>query len=181
MYYKKIVGEHLYLSPMDIDHEVETMTKWLNEDEEIAYFNGFYGSLLGKEKIADMMMKWNEGPYTFSIVSCDEDEFMGHVSLFNLDAHEQYATMGIYIGKEYRHNGYGQEAIRLLKEYAFNVRRFNALHLEVFDFNPHAIKTYEKLGFVRCGIWHESRYHLGKSHDIVLMELLRDEKGTANN
>ena len=37
MYYKKIIGDHLYLSPMDIDHEADIMTKWLNEDQDIEF------------------------------------------------------------------------------------------------------------------------------------------------
>lgn len=174
MYYKKLMGEHLYLSPMDIDHEAEIMTKWLNEDQDIAYFNGFYGSLLGNEKTVEMMNKWNEGPFSFSIVSLKDNAFMGHISLFGMDSHEQYATMGIYIGKEYRHHGYGQEAISLLVDYAFKTQRYNAIHLEVFSFNEHAINSYKKAGFVECGRWHKVKYHLGEYHDVVLMELLRE-------
>ena len=175
MYYKKIIGDHLYLSPMDIDHEADIMTKWLNEDQDIAFNNGFYGSLLGKEKIVEMMNKWNEGPFSFSIVSFDKNEFMGHISLFGMDAHEQYATMGIYLGKEYRRHGYGKEAIQLLVNYAFNTQRYNAIHLEVFGFNTHAVETYKKLGFVECGRWHKAKYHLGEYHDVILMELLKQD------
>ncbi len=173
MYYKKLVNDHLYLSPMDIENETAIMTTWLNEDQDIAYFNGFYGSLLGEEKTHELLNKWNEGPYSFSIISRQENAFMGHISLFNFDSHEQYATMGIYLGKEYRHQGYGKEAMELLIEYAFSVLRLNAIHLEVFSYNTHAIEVYQKMGFVECGRWHQARYHLGKSHDIVLMELLR--------
>lgn len=173
MYYKKIVGEHLYLSPMDIQNETDIMTKWVNEDQDIAYFNGFYGSLLGKEKTQEMMQKWNEGPFSFSIVSLEDDSFMGHISLFGMDSHEQYATMGIYLGKDYRGHGYGKEAMQLLIDYAFNTQRFNAIHLEVYSYNTHAIEVYKKMGFVECGRWHKARYHLGEYHDIILMELLK--------
>lgn len=174
MYYKKLAGSHLYLSPMDIDHETDIMTKWLNEDQDIAYFNGFYGSLLGREKTQEMMNKWNEGPFSFSIVSLENNAFMGHISLFGMDSHDQYATMGIYLGKDYRHQGYGKEAIQLLIDFAFNTQRFNAIHLEVFSYNHHAIETYKKMGFVECGRWHKARYHLGQYHDIILMERLKD-------
>lgn len=175
MYYKKLVGEHLYLSPIDLENEVMPMTKWLNEDEDIAYNNGFYGSLLGEGKIQDLMSKWNEGPFIFSIVNLKDNAFMGHISLFNFGPHEMSATMGIYIGKEFRRHGYGQEAIRLFIDYIFNTQRLNAIHLEVFGFNMHAFKTYEKLGFKECGRWHKALYHQGKAHDIILMELLRED------
>lgn len=175
MYYKKLIGDRLYLSPMDIEHETPILTKWLNEDQDIAYFNGFYGSLLGEQKTSEMMNKWNEGPFSFSIVSLENHAFMGHISLFNLGSHEQYATMGIYIGREYRQCGYGKEAMKLLIDYAFNTQRFNAIHLEVFGFNQNAFETYKKFGFKECGCWHHCLYHNGKSHDIILMELLRED------
>lgn len=176
MYYKKLVGENLYLSPMDISNEVDIMTKWMNEDQDIAYYNGFYGSLLGKEKVADKMNQWNEGPYSFSIVSLEHNKFMGHISLFGMDGHELYATMGIYLGKEFRGKGYGKEAMNLLIDYAFNVQRYKAIHLEVFSYNKKAIEVYKKMGFVECGRWHQARYHLGEYHDIIMMELLKEQR-----
>lgn len=175
MYYKKLVGEKVYLSPMDIPNEIKIMTKWVNEDCDIAYYNGFYGSLLGEEKVGEMLNKWNEGPFSFSIVSLDNDEFLGHISLFGMDSHEQYATMGIYVGKEFRRCGYGKEAIQLLIDYAFQTQRFNAIHLEVFSYNKNAYEVYKKLGFKECGRWHQVRYHDGISQDVILMELLREE------
>ena len=34
MYYKKIKGKRVYLSPADIDNEAVILTKWFNEDED---------------------------------------------------------------------------------------------------------------------------------------------------
>ena len=36
-------------------------------------------------------------------------------------------------------------------------------------------ETYKKLGFKECGRWHKARYHMGESHDVILMELFRDK------
>ena len=174
MYYKKIVGNKLYLSPIDLDHEVKIMTKWLNEDEEIAYYNVFYHSLLGEDKVLEMMQKWNEGPYTFAMVNKEDDAFMGHITLFNLDSRYHFATMGIYLGKDYRGKGYGKEAIQLLKEFAFNYIGLKALHLEVFAYNNHAYDVYKSLGFKECGRWSKVRFFNGLYHDVILMECLKD-------
>lgn len=175
MYYKKLVGEKVYLSPMDINNEVDILTKWFNEDEDIAYYNGFFGSLIGKDKMIDLLNKWNDGPFAFSIVSKEDDEFVGHVSFFNIDSHNIKATMGIYIGEKYRKHGFGKEAIKLAIDYLFNTQRFKAIHLEVFSYNENAINVYKSIGFVECGRWHNARYHLNEYHDIVLMELLKSE------
>ena len=93
MYYQKIVGSHLYLSPADLESETVILTKWFNEDREISYGNSFYHRLLGKEKVSDLLEKWNEGPFLFSIVHKENHAFMGHITLFDQADHEQYATI----------------------------------------------------------------------------------------
>ena len=175
MYYKKLVGNKIYLSPCDIENETKILTVWMNEDEELAIYNGFYGSLVGEEKVKEMLLKWNEGPFLFSIINLETNEFMGQVSFFGIDSHEQYATMGIFLGKDYRKKGYGKEAIQLAIDYLFKTQRFNAIHLEVFSYNQNAYEMYRKFGFKECGRWHQVRYHDGISQDIILMELLREE------
>ena len=175
MYYKKLVGEKVYLSPIDIENETKILTKWMNEDQELAIYNGFYGSLVGEEKVREMLMKWNEGPFTFSIVNYQTNEFMGQISFFGIDSHEQYATMVIFLGQEYRKRGYGKEAIQLAIDYLFKTQRYNAIHLEVFSYNQNAFEMYKKFGFKECGRWHQVRYHDGVSQDIILMELLREK------
>ena len=175
MYYKKLVGNKVYLSPMDIDYEVPMMTKFMNEDMDIAYFNGFYDSLLGEDKVRELLMKWNEGPFAFSIIEKDTNAFMGHVSMFNADSHQQYITLGIYIAEQYRGRGYGKEAMQLAIDYAFNTQRYHTIHLEVFAYNTKALEIYKKLGFKECGRWHKARYHMGESHDIIMMELFRED------
>ncbi len=174
MYYRKITGAHIYLSPMDISHEIAIITEWFNEDETLASGNGFYHRLLSMEKVSDLLTKWAEGPFAFSIVHKESNAFMGHVTLFDLAAHEQSATLGVYLGKQYRNMGYGKEAMHLIADYAFQSQRFVALHLHVFAFNAHALHMYQQIGFQECGRWHRCYYHMGQYHDIVLMELLRE-------
>ena len=173
MYYRRLKGENLYLSPADIANEYHTMTKWLNEDRDLIYQNDFYRRLLGEDKTKEMLEKWNAGPYMFSIVRDEDDVFMGHVSLFNIAQHS--VTLGIYLGPEYRAKGYGKEAMELIKKYIFDDLGYCSIHIEVLSYNTRAIKFYENLGFVICGTWHQERYAGGKYHDIILMEYLKQK------
>lgn len=172
MYYKKLVGKRVYLSPADIDNEVKFMTKWLNEDEDLIYQNGFYRSLLGEGKVKEMLEKWNEGPYMFSIIN-ENDEFMGHVSLFNTNGRS--LTLGIYLADEFRSKGYGSEAMRLVCDYVFDELGYENIHLEVFSYNTGAIKFYKRAGFKICGVWHNERYAHGRLHDVIMMEYLKQD------
>ena len=170
MYYRRLLGKKLYLSPADITNEYQTMTRWLNEDSDLIYQNDFYKRLLGEDKTRELLEKWNSGPYMFSIVREEDDVFMGHVSLFNISQHS--VTLGIYLGPEYRAKGYGTEAIELIKKHVFDDLGYLSIHIEVLSYNTRAIKFYESLGFVICGTWHKERYASGKYHDVILMEYL---------
>jgi len=175
MYYKKLIGKNIYLSPMAIDSEIKIITKWFNEDEEIANNNGFIQSVITEEKAQTMLMTWAEGDCSLSIIKVNNDEFIGHISLFNPKKYELGATMGIYINKQSRHQGYGSEAIKLILDYAFNELNYHFIRVEVFAYNQDAVKTYEKCGFKHVGSWRHGRYHQGKYHDVLLMDKLKEE------
>lgn len=174
MYFRKLNGEGFYLSPADVNNEAEALCKWMNEDEAIAHFNGFYNSLVSYEKCAEKLAKWAEGPFFFSIVS-DNNEFMGHISVFNIGHNDLYGTIGIYLAKEYRGRGFGKKALKLVIEYLFNATRFEAIHIEVFSFNKKAYEIYKSLGFKVAGVYHNSLYHMSELKDIIMMEMLRKD------
>ena len=174
MYYRKIEGDKIYLSPMDKKNEIPLLTRWFNEDPSIACNNGFISSVSNEEDISEMVDKWNESGMIFSIINKKTNEFMGHVSFFGADGNKTFITMGIYIAEEYRQNGYGLEAIELSTDYMFRFQIYKSIHLEVFSYNDGAYKLYQKAGFKECGRYHNSRSFNGKYYDIILMELLKD-------
>lgn len=171
MYYKKLVGKDIYLSPCDVENELPILTKWFNEDRDIISNNGFSSKLLGVDKTKEMLEQWNAGPYCFSIVNLD-NEFAGQLSLFDLNHNR--ATMGIFVGEQFRGKGYGSQAIKLITDYAFNMLNLRTIHIYVYGFNQKAISVYKKVGFVECGRWHQDVYYDGKYYDTVMMELLKN-------
>ena len=69
MYYRKIEGDKIYLSPMDKKNEIPLLTRWFNEDPSIACNNGFISSVSNEEDISEMVDKWNESGMIFSIIN----------------------------------------------------------------------------------------------------------------
>ena len=53
----------------------------------------------------------------------------------------------------------------------------NKIKLHVYSFNPRAIKSYEKCGFIKEGVLRQEIFRKGKYHDEIIMGLLRDEFG----
>ncbi len=59
--------------------------------------------------------------------------------------------------------------------FAFEQLGLNRVELEVYAFNPRAVRTYEKAGFRRDGVRRQALYRDGKFHDIYLMGILRED------
>jgi RimJ/RimL family protein N-acetyltransferase len=64
--------------------------------------------------------------------------------------------------------------------FAFEQLGMNRVELEVYDFNPRAIRAYEKAGFRRDGVRRQALYRDGAFHDIYLMGIVREDWDTAH-
>ena len=85
-------------------------------------------------------------------------------------------TFGIALGeKQYWSQGYGTKATKTVLRYAFHELNLHRVELEVFAYNPRAIRCYEKAGFRHEGTRRQSHFHDGQYHDAYRMGILREE------
>jgi RimJ/RimL family protein N-acetyltransferase len=112
----------------------------------------------------------------FSIVTLEHDILLGRCLLFNIDWVDRRAMAGIVLGeKTYWGRGYGQDAMRLLLDYAFNLLNLNSIMLGTFSFNERAINCYKKVGFKEIGRRRQFRIIGDKKFDLILMDILAEE------
>ena len=71
--------------------------------------------------------------------------------------------------------GYGREALRMLKRYAFLERRCHRLWLDVKEGNMRARKLYQSEGFVEEGMLRECDLYEGVYHSMIIMSILENE------
>ncbi|WP_027339748.1 GNAT family N-acetyltransferase [Halonatronum saccharophilum] len=173
-YFKKIVGERVYLSPMN-PNDVEKYTKWIN-DLEVSINLGNPAQIysLGKEK--ELLEELSKEGNNLAIVDLERDELIGNCGLMNINQINRTAELGIFIGdKGYWSKGFGREAINLLLDYGFNLLNLNNILLKVYSFNKRAIKCYKRCGFKEIGRRREA-YILGnKRYDFIYMDILASE------
>lgn len=79
------------------------------------------------------------------------------------------------IDPEEQGKGYGSEALALGLRFAFHELNLRRVQLTVFAYNTRAISLYERLGFVREGVYREFLERDGSFHDMLLYGLLRRE------
>ena len=171
-YFKKVVGDRCYLSPIDPE-DAPAFTGWLN-DPEVAAGVSFTRRVINVEQEREGLARLAAKPSSFAIVTLDGDELLGSCGIRDVSAVDRTGELGIMIGnKEFWNRGFGTEAVRLLLRFGFLTLNLNNISLTVHSFNERAIRCYEKCGFKRCGYWPDSWYHDGTLHGTVQMYVLR--------
>ncbi|MET1034278.1 MAG: GNAT family protein [Arthrobacter sp.] len=73
---------------------------------------------------------------------------VGEIVLNDWEPANQSCGLRILLGPAGRDRGLGTAAVRLLVEYAFTQTDLFRIGLEVYSFNPRAVRVYEKAGFL---------------------------------
>ncbi|MCL2508198.1 MAG: GNAT family N-acetyltransferase [Oscillospiraceae bacterium] len=174
-YFRKIVGERLYLSPFDAD-DTEIIAKWaqwMNDRTVADYYGGYHNlvSLASAKKTLEELKGCR-----FAIALLDGDVLIGHISLHDIDHLCRHAFLGIAIGEEkHRNKGYGAEAIRLVLNFGFNTLNLHNIMLSVQADNHAAIACYKKVGFREAGRRREWIFKDRKYIDNLYMDMLSRE------
>ena len=172
-YYKKLVGERIYLSPMNVE-DAEIYVKWLN-DFAVTDGIGTSNRVVSLEGEREWLSQ-NSSQSQFAIIRAEDDKLIGNCGIQAIDQSRQCAEVGLFIGdEENRNKGYGQDVLNTLLNYGFNYLNLNNIMLKVFSFNEGAISCYKKVGFKEIGRRRQSYYLKGKFYDDVYMDILREE------
>lgn len=173
-YFKKLVGDRIYLSPRSVD-DYEKYVEWLN-DFQVTDYTGRSSKILTREAEKEYLEKNTNVEAVFAIVELETDKLLGSVGIENIDHINRSGTLGIFIGdKDYRSKGYGTEAIRLVLEYGFKYLNLKNINLDVLVCNERAIKCYEKCGFKEYGRRRKCKFVNGVYYDVINMDILDEE------
>ena len=173
-YFKKLVGERIYLSPRSIE-DLEKYTEWMN-DFEVTDYIGRSNQIMTIEAEKKYLEENINEEAVFAIVDIEKDKLIGSIGLHKVNHFKRTATLGIFIGdKDYRNKGYGTEAIRLILDYGFNYLNLNNINLDLLEFNERAFACYKKCGFKEYGRRRKSEFVDGKYYDRISMDILAEE------
>lgn len=100
---------------------------------------------------------------------------VGRCELHSLDHYSRRCEVGIALGREHRGQGYGNEAVQALVEYAFRHLNMNRVWLQVLAHDARAVAAYRRAGFVEEGRLRRHAWHDGRYRDVLVMAVTRDE------
>jgi len=155
-------------------NDAEKFSEWLN-DLELTVNLQLYNCVINTEG-ERVFLNNPSNEHNYSIIDIEKNEVIGNCGFMEIDNLNGTAEIGIFIGnKEYRHKGYGTEALTLLIDYGFKALNLHNILLRVYSFNKPAIRSYEKIGFKNIGIRREALKRNMERHDIIFMDLLVNE------
>ncbi len=130
----------------------ESVQKFINRDH-----NGKAYTL--EEELKWIQARLDEKAVIFSMIEKETNEFIGNIEIMNIE--NGVGELGITITPEMQDKHFGQEAVKAILDYAFNVLKLDNIYLNVYRTNERGIHYYEKVGFVIDGT--------GKTDDDIHM------------
>ena len=147
------------------DPEVARLTRYQQgplTHEEIQRF--FYGRIMGTDFLA------------MAIHIRETERLIGTCAFSQLDGDNGSTLFHITIGeRDAWGHGYGTEATALMVAHAFTRLALHRVALTVFEFNPRAVRAYEKCGFTIEGRARGAIFRDGRYWDEIHMSILDEE------
>lgn len=167
-------GEQIFLGPL-VPDDAMVMFRWANDKQLSKLNNAFRPIDLMNHQTYFEGIGRDQSKVMFAIRRAAGAKFVGYVQVTNIHPVFRSADLGIMIGEdEDRGNGYGQEALSLMRDFCWNDLNLSRLTLFVFANNSCAIHVYGKVGFEREGTLRKAWFIDGEYIDIDIMAIVRD-------
>jgi RimJ/RimL family protein N-acetyltransferase len=170
-----LVGERIRLTAVRPE-DTAVMTRWFEDTEFVRLLDSDPAFPRTEAQISQILnQETGKNAFSFSVRPKDDERLIGGINLDSIMWTHGSAWLGICIGVEFQGQGYGYETIDLALAFAFLELNLHRVQLSVFSYNERAIALYEKLGFVKEGVYREALHRDGKRHDMLLYGILRRE------
>ncbi len=92
------------------------------------------------------------------------------------DVWRRSAEMGYWLGEEHWGRGIATEAARAMVDHAFATLSISRLYAGAFEWNPASMRVLDKAGFTREAVLKKAVTKDGRTIDLVLYAIVRDER-----
>ena len=175
-----LTGKLVRLSAWDPEEMGKVFPRWHSNSEFLRLLNAAPRPMLSpraeqkwmEEEVGEM----SPAGYFFGIRTLADDKLIGQLGLDVVDWAGRDAFVGLGIGEtDYWSKGYGTDAMNILLRFAFTEVNLRRVTLTVFEYNPRAIRSYEKAGFRHEGHLRSFLNREGRRWHELFMGILREE------
>jgi RimJ/RimL family protein N-acetyltransferase len=170
-----IVGERIYLRPLEPAQDNHLYSTWMNDEEIRQYFSIYPTSdTRGKERLE---LLYKDGKHIiFGVALKGDNQLIGLVGLKDINYVNQSAEFYVIIGdRTIQGRGYGTEATKLMFQYGFMELNLNRVQTQDMEGNIGGWRADEKAGMKYEGTLRQVILRFGKYHDVRVYSILRSE------
>ncbi len=168
-------GERIYFRPLELS-DTEQLCGWFNNPEIWRTLKRFQPMNALREREFIEKLYTDRSSLVLGIVVKDGDRLIGCCGLMNMGTTHQSATYGVGIGdSEYQSRGFGTDTTRLICRLGFEEYNLHRIELSVLADNVRGIRCYERVGFVKEGVFRDAYFRNGRFVDAWQYSLLRPE------
>ena len=173
-------GELVYIIDEKPEEQAKVEVRWQLDTEYHRLADSDPAKMISEKKLKERFEKDIENGFTarrysFSARTLAEDKYIGFFVLIVEPIHSE-AWVGIGIGERgFWGKGYGSDMMKLCLQYAFTELNMHRVSLGVHEYNPRALRAYEKAGFQLEGYTRKDIRREGKRTGGIWMGILREE------
>ncbi|WP_349306048.1 GNAT family N-acetyltransferase [Flavobacterium tyrosinilyticum] len=153
-----ITTQNLLIKPYRVE-DSECFFKSITDNSEYLY--DYFANMIKmndslestKKYLEQKEIDWQENKsYACGIFSKENHEFIGHISVREIDWRVPKGELAYFICKKHNGNNYAAEALTAFKNWCFANKKFNRLFMKIAEENAASIKVAERSGFVYEGL-----------------------------
>ena len=169
-----LVGERVYLRPLEPAQDNHLYSTWMNDAETRCYFSIYPTSdTRGKERLEQL---YKDGKHIiFGVALKSDNQLIGLVGLKDINTLNQSAEFYNMVDRRFWGQGYGTECTKLMFHYGFMELNLNRIQSQDMEENIGGQRADEKAGMRYEGTLRQVIFRFGKYHDVRVYSILRNE------
>lgn len=173
-------GKLVHLKAVDPQLMAEAYSRWSQNSEYWRLMSAEPSHPISvkstNEWLKDELYRDPPGFTMFAIHTLDGDRLIGEIGFEEEELPYGETFVAIGIGEQENWGkGYGSDAMRIILRYAFTELNLQRVSLTVSEYNPRAVQSYLKVGFLEEGRLRSCEYRDGRRYDLIYMGILRGE------
>lgn len=155
--------------------DTERMLSWMKDPETAKIFATNFSDFTVTD-VENFILNCNKNEKNINFVCVnDEDEYLGTVSLKNIDKNALNAEYAVSFCYDAHGTGAAEFATKEILKYGFEKLKLERIYLNVIPQNIRANKFYKKMGFVFEGEFRNAILINGKLSNLCWYSILKNE------